>query len=119
MMSRFVFSAICSIWSQNSNRTALSEGDLREARSERAYRGLTSPLKTWNPIDMTSNSQPSSHDRRKFFASTLIGLASGLPSVAMAAETVKPVAAKINPLNPPDAPAADAGYTPGIVAEGQ
>ena len=63
------------------------------------------------------------HDRRKFIASGLLGLAAGIPSIAKAANAkpapppVQP--AKIQGLNPPDAPAADVGYTPGILAEGQ
>lgn len=64
-----------------------------------------------------------SHDRRKFLAAGLLGLAAGIPSIAQAANA-KPAAAaappaKIQGLNPPDAPAADVGYTPGILAEGQ
>ena len=73
---------------------------------------------------MTSNSQPISQDRRTFFATTLIGLASGLPSFAVATDAARPVTSnsqnmKTKGLNPPDAPAADVGYTPGILVEGQ
>ena len=80
--------------------------------------------KNLDPTDMTSNSQPISQDRRTFFATTLIGLASGLPSFAVATDAARPVTSnsqtmKTKGLNPPDAPAADVGYTPGIVAEGQ
>ncbi len=51
-------------------------------------------------------------------------MASGLPSIAVAAGAARPVTInsstmKIKGLNPPDAPAADVGYTPGILAEGQ
>jgi enamine deaminase RidA (YjgF/YER057c/UK114 family) len=65
-----------------------------------------------------------SHDRRKFLAAGLLGLAGGLSSLANAAGDTKPktspsTAMKIKGLNPPDAPAADVGYTPGILAEGQ
>ena len=65
-----------------------------------------------------------SQDRRKFLAAGLIGLTGGLPSIAKAAEGAMPTAAasrsvKIKGLSPPDAPAADVGYTPGILAEGQ
>ncbi len=63
-------------------------------------------------------------DRRTFLTASLLGLASGIPAVAHAAGDAKsPVShspsAKITGLNPPDAPAADVGYTPGILAEGQ
>jgi len=64
-----------------------------------------------------------SHDRRKFLAAGLLGLAAGIPSIAKAEESaanssrLKPF--KIEGLNPPDAPAADVGYSPGILAEGQ
>jgi len=73
---------------------------------------------------MTPDIKHHAHARRKFLATTLGGLAAGLPSLARAAdETNKPAPAssnrKIKGLNPPDAPAADVGYTPGILAEGQ
>jgi len=65
-----------------------------------------------------------SKDRRTFLTATVLGLAGGIPSLANAAadlnltpSTAK--AMKIQGLNPPDAPAADVGYTPGILAEGQ
>lgn len=65
-----------------------------------------------------------SPDRRKFLAAGLLGLAAGFPAISKAAEdskasTSRPPPAKIKGLNPPDAPAADVGYTPGILAEGQ
>lgn len=65
-----------------------------------------------------------SHDRRKFLAAGLLGLAAGIPAIAKAAADSKAnpsrsQSARIKGLNPPDAPAADAGYTPGILAEGQ
>ena len=66
----------------------------------------------------TKTQRPSSR-RRKFLAASLLGLAGGLPSVVKAAEGAKTSAAKIKGINPPDAPAADVGYTPGILAEGQ
>ena len=71
------------------------------------------------------NPQPeeSSPDRRKFLTAALLGLSGGIPAVAKAAgEANSPGAGsafKIRGLNPPDAPAADVGYTPGILAEGQ
>src|SRR5262245_50079534 len=65
-----------------------------------------------------------SSDRRKFLAAGLLGLAAGIPAIAKAAESAKPKlalgkSAKLTGLNPPDAPAADVGYTTGILAEGQ
>src|SRR5881396_3277973 len=65
-----------------------------------------------------------SQARRKFLAAGLLGLAAGIPTIAKAAESSKPTSssgkrAKLSGLNPPDAPAADVGYTPGILAEGQ
>jgi enamine deaminase RidA (YjgF/YER057c/UK114 family) len=65
-----------------------------------------------------------SQARRKFLAAGLLGLATGFPSVAKAsadstANTSGSQSVKIKGLNPPDAPAADVGYTPGILAEGQ
>jgi 2-iminobutanoate/2-iminopropanoate deaminase len=65
-----------------------------------------------------------SHGRRTFLAVGLLGLAGGIPSLANAAENPKsntPSSAtmKIKGLNPPNAPAADVGYTPGILAECQ
>jgi enamine deaminase RidA (YjgF/YER057c/UK114 family) len=72
------------------------------------------------PDSQRNNSQ----DRRKFLAAGLLGLAAGIPSIATDAEDAKAnpspsPPAKIKGLNPPDAPAADVGYTPGILAEGQ
>jgi enamine deaminase RidA (YjgF/YER057c/UK114 family) len=67
--------------------------------------------------------QEDSPDRRKFLAAAFLGLAGGIPVVAKAADQGKAPAAgldfKIRGLNPPDAPAADVGYTPGILAQGQ
>jgi len=65
-----------------------------------------------------------SHARRKFLAAGLLGLAAGIPAIAKAAEgskasTVRSPSFRIQGLNPPDAPAADVGYTPGILVEGQ
>ena len=64
--------------------------------------------------------------RRKFLAATLLGVAgSALSSVPMAiaatVNTTKPTQTtmKIKGLYPPDAPAADVGYSPGILAEGK
>jgi len=64
------------------------------------------------------------HGRREFLTATLLGLAGGVPAIATATEESLPAAisprpVKIKGLNPPDAPAADVGYTPGILAEGQ
>lgn len=66
----------------------------------------------------------SSHNRRTFLAASLVGLAGGIPAVTLAAETIRPIPThkrtmKIKGLNPPDAPADDVGYTPGILAEGE
>ena len=66
----------------------------------------------------TKTQRPRSR-RRKFLAAGLLGLAGGLPSIVNAAEGAKPSAGKIKGLNPAEAPAADVGYTPGILAEGQ
>src|SRR5438552_12924852 len=104
-MSPSVFSAISSIWSQNFNRMALSEDALREARIEPVSQ-LDLSEKNMDPTDMTSNSQPISQDRRTFFATTLIGLASGLPSFAVATDAARPVTSnsqnmKTKGLNPP------------------
>ena len=62
--------------------------------------------------------------RRQFLAAGLLGLAAGIPTLAKAAETPKAnraqaKRARLTGLNPSDAPAADVGYTPGILAEGQ
>ncbi len=63
------------------------------------------------------------HNRRKFLTAGLLGLAAPIPSIAEAANskanTSRTQASKIKGLNPPEAPAADAGYTPGILAEGR
>ncbi len=74
---------------------------------------------------MKSKTPPTTpHDRRKFLTAGLLGLATGIPALTKAAEepkstTSRSQSAKIKGLNPPDAPAADVGYTPGILAEGQ
>src|SRR5689334_422268 len=73
---------------------------------------------------MTSDSQSNQPDRRAFLSTALFGLAAGLPSLAIAADGASRAAAnspnmKIKGISPPDAPAADVGYTPGILAEGQ
>jgi len=73
---------------------------------------------------MTPDFQHNPHPRRTFLTATLLGAAGGLPSVATAADQIKTAALRqptmnIKALNPPDAPAADVGYTPGILAEGQ
>lgn len=65
-----------------------------------------------------------SQARRTFLAAGLLGLAAGIPAVAKAAENAKAKSsrgksAKLTGLNPLDAPAADVGYTPAILAEGQ
>lgn len=67
---------------------------------------------------------PGTRNRRAFIATTLLGAAGSVPAIAGAADEAKPTAsgartATIKGLNPPDAPAADVGYTPGILAEGQ
>src|SRR5262249_11490406 len=64
------------------------------------------------------------HGRRVFLRAAVLGMAGTVPAIAGAADETKPAAsnarrAKIKGLNPPDAPAADVGYTPGILAEGQ
>jgi enamine deaminase RidA (YjgF/YER057c/UK114 family) len=73
---------------------------------------------------MEPNPTPNPHDRRTFLTATLLGVAGGVPSIASAADeptsaTASSRVAKIKGLNPHDAPAADVGYTPGILAEGQ
>jgi enamine deaminase RidA (YjgF/YER057c/UK114 family) len=68
---------------------------------------------------MKSKTHRARSRRRKFLAAGLLGLAGGLPTVLTAAESTTAPARKIKGLNPPDAPAADVGYTPGILAEGQ
>ncbi len=72
----------------------------------------------------TKSSATPSQARRKFLAASLLGLAAGIPAVANAAESTKAESArgksvKLTGLNPPDAPAADVGYTPATLAEGQ
>ena len=68
---------------------------------------------------MKSKTHRARSRRRKFLAAGLLGLAGGLPTVLNAAESATAPARKIKGLNPPDAPAADVGYTPGILVEGQ
>jgi len=70
------------------------------------------------------NATTGSHDRRAFLTATLLGLAGNVPAMAGAADAATPAITssgpvKIKGLNPPDAPAADVGYTPGILAEGR
>src|SRR2546426_2367352 len=61
-------------------------------------------------------------NRRAFLAGALFGVAggslAGLPA-ASAANTEIKTKAKLTGLSPADAPAADVGYTPGILAEGR
>lgn len=71
---------------------------------------------------MITELENSSHDRRSFLTAALLGMATGLPTSAPAAGepgTNAPRNAMIKGLNPADAPAADVGYTPGILAQGQ
>src|SRR5213082_3362719 len=73
---------------------------------------------------MPSDFKHNPHPRRAFLTTTLLGVAGGLPSVAAPADQAKSAALRpptmnLKALNPPDAPAADVGYTPGILAEGQ
>ena len=75
-------------------------------------------------VKKSSSSTRRSRDRRAFLAATFLGVAGGVQSIAGAAEEASPAAtmprpAKIKGLNQPEAPAADVGYTPGILAEGQ
>jgi enamine deaminase RidA (YjgF/YER057c/UK114 family) len=61
--------------------------------------------------------------RRAFLSAGLMALA-GLPTRANSADSsktksVNPDTLKIEGINPPDAPAADVGYTPAILASGQ
>ncbi len=72
----------------------------------------------------TTNDVPDSRGRRAFLNAALLCLAGSMPSIAGAADAPNPASTssrsvKIEGLNPPDAPAADVGYTPGILAEGQ
>ncbi len=55
-------------------------------------------------------------NRRAFLAGTLAGIAGGTLTASAADDETK---AKITGLFPKDAPAADLGYTPGILAEGR
>lgn len=73
----------------------------------------------------TTKARKQSQGRREFLVAGLLGLAAGIPAIAKSAEVPKATVVrtqttvKIKGLNPPDAPAADVGYTPGILAEGQ
>ena len=72
---------------------------------------------------MNSKSKKISRDRRAFLTRTLLGVSAGIPAIAKAVDQ-PPLNSpgskfKIRGINPPDAPAADVGYTPGILAEGQ
>src|SRR6185503_7715131 len=70
---------------------------------------------------MKTPSQAGSPDRRAFLSAALLGLCA--PAVAKADSQANSSTSgskfRIQGLNPPDAPAADVGYTPGILAEGQ
>ena len=72
---------------------------------------------------MNSKSKPKSPDRRAFLTTALLGVSAGIPAVGKAADQPELSSAgskfKIRGINPLDAPAADVGYTPGILAEGQ
>ena len=72
---------------------------------------------------MSSPSSKTTRDRRAFLATALLGVSAGIPAVASAGGQPESGGAgskfKIRGINPPDAPAADVGYTPGILAEGQ
>ena len=70
-------------------------------------------------MTMKTKTQRPRSRRREFLAAGLLGLAGGVPSIMKAAEGAKLPVGKIRGINPPDAPAADVGYTPGILAEGQ
>jgi enamine deaminase RidA (YjgF/YER057c/UK114 family) len=70
---------------------------------------------------MKPQTQSRSSGRRAFLSAALLGLCA--PAVAKADSQVNASTSgsklRIQGLNPPDAPAADVGYTPGILAEGQ
>ena len=72
---------------------------------------------------MSSSSSKAARDRRAFLTTALLGVSAGIPAVAKAADPAEPSASgskfRIHGINPPDAPAADVGYTPAILAEGQ
>jgi len=66
--------------------------------------------------------QKSTKGRRKFLSGALAGLAGGslaATSSLIAAEGEKSTAAKRTGLHPDGAPAADVGYSPGILVEGR
>lgn len=61
-------------------------------------------------------------NRRECLAAAMLGLAVGLPRSFAQTQTQALNASspmKITPLHPPDAPAADVGYTPGLLVDGQ
>jgi len=72
---------------------------------------------------MSSPSRKKVPDRRAFLTTALFGVSAGIPAVAKAASQPEGPGTgpkfKILGINPPDAPPADVGYTPGILAEGQ
>jgi enamine deaminase RidA (YjgF/YER057c/UK114 family) len=69
---------------------------------------------------MKSKLQKKVRDRRAFLTASLLGLSASIPAVARAAQSnTSNSKFKIQAVNPPDAPAADVGYTPGILVEGQ
>ena len=75
-------------------------------------------------VKKMTNRTPTARDRRAFLTAAFLGLAGNVPAMAGAVDEATRAAAgsrraKIRGLNPPDAPAADAGYTPGILAAGQ
>jgi enamine deaminase RidA (YjgF/YER057c/UK114 family) len=73
-------------------------------------------------MKMKSESErKTSPDRRRFLTAAVLGVAGGVPVIGHTGEKTKPStsAAKIKGINPPEAPAADVGYTPAILAEGQ
>ena len=75
-------------------------------------------------VSKSPSSTRGGQGRRAFLAATLLGAAGSVPAIAGGAEAAisaatSPRPVKIKGLNPPDAPAADVGYTPGILAEGQ
>ena len=59
-------------------------------------------------------------NRRAFLSGALLGVAGGsLASVSAASAAGAETKAKLTGLSPAEAPAADSGYTPGILAEGR
>lgn len=67
---------------------------------------------------MKTKSKTNSRDRRTFLAATVLGLAGAAPLAARAGEKAR-TTASLKGISPPEAPAADVGYTPAILAEGQ